>query len=82
MDQKPLTKEQLQNRQAFAKELAKLLDSHNLAMQLYIDFPQYKEFPAEVLLAIQVFENHKGNFIMRLFDIEPKKENKLQLKAK
>lgn len=48
----------------FEKELQELKKKHNLDPVATIEFPQYRELPEEVLLALKVLEKHRYKIML------------------
>ena len=58
----------------FEKELKLLLEKYGLEMIMDIDFPQYKELPVKIQLALQVIFEEKVQFVSRYKPVEKSKE--------
>ena len=54
----------------FSKEFNELLQKYNVTPQIHLDFPDYKNLPAEVQLALLVINNHKNNFVLNFKENE------------
>lgn len=57
---------------AFKKDYDALLFTYNLEEKPDMDFPQYRQLPLEVQLAILILKKHGGVYVKRFFRKEAK----------
>lgn len=62
-----LTKEHIQN---YEKQLKQLEKEFGMYPTVSIEFPQYRELPVEVQLALQVLEEHKYKLMLSYATME------------
>ena len=59
-----MKKEQNKTQLLLVNKLNDFLKENNITIETKIDFPQYRQFPDDVNLALKVIENHKGKIII------------------
>lgn len=52
------------NLEEFSKKFQELLKEYNVIPNISLDFPDYKNLPAEVQLALLVMNKHKNQFVL------------------
>ena len=68
MDKKPFVsipeERKIDEKKELVKKLNFFLTENKISLETKIDFPQYRQLPEEVELALRVIENHKGKIIL------------------
>lgn len=49
---------------AFQGEYNQLKEKYGISTEVKLDFPQYKEYPEDVMLALAVISKHKNRFLI------------------
>ena len=63
-------------KKGIAEKLNSFLAENKISIESKIEFPQYRELPEEVQLAMKVIENHKGKIILMVVPEEGKSDTK------
>jgi hypothetical protein len=48
----------------FSEKFNELMKEYNVTPEIHLDFPEYKNLPIEVQLALMVMNKHKNQFVL------------------
>ena len=54
----------------FSKKFNELLQEYNVTPEIHLDFPEYKNLPVDVQLALIVINKHKNTFVLNFKENE------------
>jgi len=54
----------------FSKKFNDLLQEYKVTPEIHLDFPDYKNLPVDVQLALIVINNHKNTFVLNFKENE------------
>lgn len=54
----------------FSKKFNELLKEYKVTPEIHLDFPDYKNLPVDVQLALIVINNHKNTFVLNFKENE------------